>query len=194
MFYCMPQPHFTDGNLIILFGVNTESEASVTVPNYVEERIRVCVDLYGIVTTSKPDRSNTLVLVIVDTITSSAIKKMLINGGIREDLILFADSPKSVEQSFDYVLNFIKKRANPSYMYFVGSDWHKDTYDSAVLSKMKGYQIRFEGAPDYRPVDSVSKDKERNAPTKGMGYYKDKLKNKAIDMVINYIFPDDKNK
>ena len=93
----MPQPHFTDGNLIILFGVNTESETSVTVPNYVEERIRVCVDLYGIVTTSKPDRSNTLVLVIVDTITSSAIKKMLINGGIREDLILFADSPKSVE-------------------------------------------------------------------------------------------------
>jgi hypothetical protein len=190
----MPQPHFTDGNLIILFGVHAESEASETVPNYVEERIRACVDLYRIVTTSKPDRSNTLVLVIVDTITSSAIKKMLINGGIREDLILFADSPKSVEQSFDYVLNFIKKRANPPYMYFVGSVWHRDTYNSAVLSKMKGYQIRFEGAPDHRPVDSVSKDKEMNTPTKGMGYYKDKLKNKAVDMVINYVFPDDKNK
>ena len=190
----MPQPHFTDGNLIILFGAHTEGEAAEAVPNYVEERIKVCVDLYRIVTTSKPDRNNTLVLVVVDTNTGLTMKKTLVEGGIKEDLILFADSPKSVEQSFDYVLNFIKKRANPPYMYFVGSDWHKDTYDSAVLSKMKGYQIRFEGAPDYRPVDSVSKDKERNAPTKGMGYYKDKLKNKAVDMVINYIFPDDKHK
>ena len=58
----MSQPHFTDGNLIILFGVHTESEATETetVPNYVEERVRVCVDLYRIVTTSKPDRNNTL--------------------------------------------------------------------------------------------------------------------------------------
>jgi hypothetical protein len=59
---------------------------------------------------------------------------------------------------------------------------------------MKDYQIRFEGAPDHRPVDSVAKEKALNTPTKGMGYYKDKLKTKAVDMVINYIFPDDKNK
>jgi hypothetical protein len=190
----MSQPHFTDGNLIVLFGVQTESEASETIPNYVEERIRVCVDLYRIVTTSKPDRNNTLVLVIVDTNTSLAIKKMLIKGGVKEDLILFAHSPKTVEQSFDNMLNFIKMRANPPYMYFVGSIWHKDAYDSAVLSKMKGYQIRFEGAPDHRPLDSVSKDRELNTPTKGIGYYKDKLKSKAVDMVINYIFPDDKNR
>ena len=194
MFNYMPLPHFTDGNLIILFGVHTEDEATETVPNYVEERVRVCIDLYRIVTTSKPDRNNTLVLVIVDTNTSLAIREMLNKGGIKEDLVFFAYSPKTVVQSFDYVLNFIKKRANPPYMYFVGSVWHKDAYDSAVLSKLKGYQIRFEGAPDHRPVESVSKDKELNTPTKGIGYYKDKLKNKAVDVVINYVFPDEKNK
>jgi hypothetical protein len=192
----MSQPHFTDGNLIILFGVHAESEAAETetVPNYVEERVRVCVDLYRIVTTSKPDRNNTLVLVIVDTNTGLAIKKMLIEGGIKEDLILFTDSPKTIEQTFDYVLKFIKKRANPPYMYLVGSVWHRDIYDSAIFSKMKNYQIRFEGAPDHRPVDSVAREKALNTPTKGIGYYKDRLKNKAVDMVINYIFPDDKNK
>jgi hypothetical protein len=190
----MPQPHFTDGNLIILFGVNTEGEAAETVPNYVEERIKVCVDLYRIVTTSKPDRNNTLILVVVDTSTSLVIKKMLVEGGIKEDLILFADSPRTVEQSFDYVLRFIKKRANPPYMYFIGSVWQKDIYDSAILSQMKDYQVRFEGAPDHRPVDSVAREKALNTPTRGIGYYKDKLKNKAVDMVINYVFPDDKNK
>lgn len=190
----MSQPHFTDGNLIILFGVHTESEAAETVPNYVEERIRVCIDLYRIVTTSKPDRNNMMVLVVVGTNTGLAIKKMLIEGGIKGDLILFTDSPKTIEQTFDYVLKFIRKRANPPYMYFVGSVWHKDIYDSAILSKMKDYQIRFEGAPDHRPVDSVAREKALNTPTKGIGYYKDKLKSKAVDMVINYIFPDDKNK
>lgn len=190
----MSQPHFTDGNLIILFGVHSESEADETVPNYVEERIGVCVELYRIVTTSKPDRNNTLVLVVVDNNTSPAIKKRLIEGGIKDDLILFVESPKTVEQTFDYVLKFIKKRANPPYLYFVGSVWHKDIYDSAILSKMKDYQIRFEGAPDHRPVDSVAREKALNTPTKGIGYYKDKIKNKTVDMVINYIFPDDKNK
>jgi hypothetical protein len=190
----MSQPHFTDGNLIILFGVHTEDEAAETVPNYVEERIRVCIDLYRIITTSKPDRNNTLVLVIVDTNTGMAIKSMLIEGGIKDDLILCTDSPKTIEQTFDYVFEFIKKRANPPYMYFVGSVWHKDIYDSTILSKMKDYQIRFEGAPDHRPVDIVAREKALNTPTKGIDYYKDKLKNKAVDMVINYIFPDDKNK
>jgi hypothetical protein len=190
----MPQPHFTDGNLIILFGAHTEGEAAEAVPNYVEERIKVCVDLYRIVTTSKPDRNNTLVLVVVDTNTGLTMKKTLVEGGIKEDLILFADSPKTVEQSLDYVLKFIKNRANPPYMYFVGSVWQKDVYDSAILSKMKDYQIRFEGAPDHRPVDRVAREKALSTPTKGVGYYKDKLKNKAADMVINYIFPDDKKK
>ena len=190
----MSQPHFTDGNLIILFGVHTESEAAETVPDYVEERIRVCVNIYRIVTTSKPDRNNTLVLVVADINTGQNIKKMLIEGGIDEDLIVFNDRAKSIEQTFDYLLKFIKKRANPPYIYFVGSVWHKEIYDSAILSKMNNYQMRFEGASDHRPVDSVSREKALNAPTKGIGHYKDKLKNRAVDMIINYIFPEDKNK
>jgi hypothetical protein len=119
---------------------------------------------------------------------------MLIEGGIKGDLIQFTDSPRSIEQTLDYVLKFIKNRANPPYIYFVGSVWQKDTFESAILSKMKNYHVRFEGAPDHRPVASVTREKALNTPAKGIGYYKDKLKNKAADMVINYIFPDDKNK
>jgi hypothetical protein len=92
------------------------------------------------------------------------------------------------------VLKFIKKRANPPYIYFVGSVWHKDIYDSAIFSKMNDYQIRFEGAADHRPVNDVAREKALNRPTRGIGYYKGKLKNKAVDMVLNYIFPDDKKR
>lgn len=190
----MSQPHFTDGNLIILFGVHSESEAAKTVPNHVEERVRVCFDLHRIITTSKPDGINNLVLVVADTNTGLTLKKMLIEGGIKGDLIQFTDSPRSIEQTLDYVLKFIKDRANPPYIYFVGSVWQKDTFESAILSKMKNYHVRFEGAPDHRPVASVAREKALNTLAKGIGYYKDKLKNKAADMVINYIFPDDKNK
>jgi hypothetical protein len=98
----MSQPHFTDGNLIILFGVHTESGVAETVPNHVEERIRVCVVLFRIVRTSKPDRDNTLILVVADTNTGQNIKKMLIKGGIDEGLILSTDSPMTVEETFDY--------------------------------------------------------------------------------------------
>lgn len=192
MLLCMP--HFTDGNLIILYGVHTGGEAAEMVPNYVRERTEVCTNLYRIVTTSKPDGSNILVLVIADTKTVPALKSILINSGIKEDLIIFAESPRTIEQTFDFVLKFIKKRPNPPYMYFIGSVWQKDIYESAVLSKMKDYQLRFEGAADHRPVGTVEKERVLNAPTKGIGYYRDKLKNKAVDMVINYIFPDEKNK
>lgn len=192
MLLCMP--HFTDGNLIILYGLHTGGEAAETVPSYVRERTEVCTNLYRIVTTSKPDGSNILVLVIADTKTVPALKSILIKSGIKEDLIIFAESPMTIEQTFDFVLKFIKKRPNPPYMYFIGSVWQKDIYESAVLSKMKDYQLRFEGAADHRPVGTVEKERLLNAPTKGIGYYKDKLKNKAVDMVINYIFPDEKNK
>lgn len=190
----MSQPLFTDGNLIILFGVHTESEAAGSVPSHVEERVRVCFDLYRIVTTSKPDGSNILVLVIADTETGVTLKKILAEGGIKEDQIQFTDSSKTIEQTLDYVLKFIKNRANPPYIYFVGSVWHKDTFESAILAKMKNYHVRFEGAPDHRPVQSVAREKALNTPAKGIGSVKDKLKDKAVDMVINYIFPDDKNK
>jgi hypothetical protein len=190
----MSQPHFTDGNLIILFGVHTQSEAAETVPSHVEERVKACINLYHIVMTSKPDRNNTEILVVADVKTGLAIKGILLEGGVKEELILLNESTHTVAQSLDYVLKFISNRANPPYMYFVGSIWHKEIYESVILSKLKDYQIRFEGAPDHRPVDVVAKERALYIPTKGKGYYKNILKHKAADMLINYIFPDDKSK
>lgn len=186
-------PHLTDGNLIILYGVHIRSGAAESVPGYVRERVRICIDLHRIVITSKPDSNNTLVLLVADTNTAPSIRAMLVDGGIEENLIIFVESPTSIEQTFDFVLKFIKKRLNPPYMYFVGSIWQKDMYESIILSKMKDYQIRFEGAADHRPVEVVAREKALNTTKKGIGYYKDKLKNKAVDMVINQIFPDERN-
>ena len=185
-------PHLTDGNLIILYGVHIGSEAAESVPGYVRERVRICIDLHRIIINSKPDRNATLVLVVADTNTAPGIRAMLVEGGIEENLIIFAKS-QTIEQTFDFVLKFIKKRLNPPYIYFVGSIWQKDIYESTIISKMKDYHLRFEGAADHRPVDVVAREKALNGTTKGIGYYKDKLRNKAVDVVINQIFPDERN-
>jgi hypothetical protein len=191
--YRMSRPRFTDGNLIILYANHTKNDETDALPNHVRERVKMCVDLYRIIITSKPDRKNTLVLTIVDERSAQDIKMMLMESGVDENHVQLTPLPKNVPQTFDYVLEFIQKRANPPYIYFVASIWQKDIFDSVALSKMKDYQIRFEGAQDHRSVDDVAKDKSLKMPTKGIEYYKNKLKDKAVDMVINYIFPDEKN-
>ena len=190
----MSRPRFTDGNLIILYANHTKNHETEALPNHVRERVKVCVDLYRIIMTSKPDKKNTLISIIADERSGQDIKKMLMESGVTENLVLLNVSPRNVQQTFDYILEFIQKRANPPYIYFVASIWQKDIFDSVALSKMKDYQIRFEGASDHRTVDDIAKEKALNMPTKGMEYYKDKLKNKAVDMVINHIFPDEKKR
>jgi hypothetical protein len=192
--YWMSRPRFTDGNLIILYANHTKNDETEALPNHVRERVKVCVDLYRIINTSKPDKKSTLISIIADERSGQDIKKMLMESGVDENLVLLNASPRNVQQTFDYILEFIQKRANPPYIYFVASIWQKDIFDSVALSKMKDYQIRFEGAPDHRTGDDIAKEKALNMPTKGMEYYKDKLKNKAVDMVINHIFPDEKKR
>jgi hypothetical protein len=190
--YRMSRPRFTDGNLIVLYANHTKNDETEALPNHVIERVKVCVDLYRIIISSKPDRKNTLVLIIADERSAIDIRKMLMKSGVDENIVQMTPLPKNVPQTFDYVLEFIQERANPPYIYFVASNWQRDISDSVAMSKMRDYQTRFEGAPDHRPVDDVAKDKALNMPTKGIEYYKNKLKNKAVDMVINYIFPDEK--
>lgn len=194
MLHRMSHPHFVEGNLIILYALSMQHEGRSTgaIPDHVKERIRVCIDLYRLIMTSKPDRDNTVVLVIASDASNFSVRKMLTEAGIDEKQVLITSSPKSPEQTFDYVLEYTKNRLNPPYIYFIGSFWQKDIYDSIASSKMKDYQMRFEGAPDHRPTNDVVNEKAQNMPKKRIESYKRKLKGKAVDMVLNYIFPDDR--
>ena len=112
------------------------------------------------------------------------IKEQLVKGGIEEKLIAIDYISENVAQTFDHVINTIKPNINPPYIYFVGSVWLRDIYDSVVASKLKGYRVQFEGALDYRPVDEVEKEKALDIPKKSIEYYKRKAKDKAIDISL----------
>lgn len=190
----MSHPHFVEGNLIILYTISMQHESGSTdaIPDHIKERIRVCIELYRLIMKSKPDRNNTTVLAIASDTSNFSVRKMLTTAGVDEKHVLMTSSPKNPEQTFDYVLDYIKNRLNPPYIYFIGSVWQKDIYDSIASSKMKDYQMRFEGTPDHRPANDVATEKAQNMPRKRIESYKRKLKDKAVDMVINYIFPDDR--
>ena len=65
-----------------------------------------------------------------------------------------------------------------------------DTFNSTAVSRLKGHRIQFYGALDHRPVGEVESEKALDLPKKGVEYYKQKAKNKAVDVLLNIIFPD----
>jgi hypothetical protein len=118
------------------------------------------------------------------------VKEALLKEGVDEKIIVIDSSPKNIAQTFDRVLVMIKSRINPPHIYFVGSVWQRDIYDSIVVSRLKGYRVQFEGALDHRPVREVEQERAFEAPRKNSEYYKKKAKDKAINMLLNHIFPE----
>ena len=68
----------------------------------------------------------------------------------------------------------------------------KDIFDSIVEVHFQEYKIQFEGSLDHRSLEIIEKEKKLETPKKGQRYFKDKIKNKALDILLNYIFPEDK--
>jgi hypothetical protein len=68
--------------------------------------------------------------------------------------------------------------------------WLHDIFNSTVVSKLNGYKVQFYGALDHRPVDEVEHEKTLDVPKRGVEYYKQQAKNKAVDVLLNIIFPD----
>ena len=185
----LSETRFTDGNLIILYSIHQNASSS-ELPAHVLERISVCKQLYDVILSSKPDAHKTIILIIADSRYSELVKNELINSGIDEKIIKVDSEPKKVSQSLDSLDEFLKKRINPPYVYFIGSVWMKDLFDSIVKSNFQRYKIQFDGALDHRPVEEVEKEKSLEKPKKGAEYFKNKIKNKALDMLLNYIFPE----
>ncbi len=165
----------------------------VNIPDYIAGRINLCIETFNVIMSSKPDKHHTSVVIISKNDHTKEIKEKLIAGGVPEHYLEYDSASKNIESAFNRVLNQITKLTNPPCIYFIGSVWQKDIFDSIVVSKFKGYRVLFEGALDNRPFDDVQKEKRLEEPKKGTEYYKRKLTNKSIDALLNYIFPKDKS-
>jgi GrpB-like predicted nucleotidyltransferase (UPF0157 family) len=177
---------------------NTNSERitndAFDIPDYILGRINLCVETFNIIMSSKPDKLETSVVIVCDDDYAKQIKERLLSSGVSEQYIEYDSTSKSVESTFNNLLSRIKKLTNPPCIYFISSVWHKDLFNSVVTSKLKDYKVFFEGALDNRPYELVQRDKLSEKPKKGTAYYKGKMTNKAVDILLNYIFPKNKNK
>lgn len=167
---------------------------AVNIPDYITGRVNLCIETFNVIMSSKPDKHHTSIVIISKDDHTKEIKEKLTAGGVSEQYIEYDGSSKNIESSFNRVLNQITKLANPPCIYFIGSVWQKDIFDSIVVSKFKGYRVLFEGALDNRPFEVVQKEKRLEEPKKGSEHYKRKLTNKSIDALLNYIFPKNKSK
>lgn len=187
----MSEFRFTDGNLIILYAIH-QNPSSSQIPPHVMERVNVCKELYQRILGSKPDADKTIILLVADALYSELLKRELINIGLDEKVIKIDSDSQKISHCLNNLKEFIKKRVNPPYIYFVGSVWMKDVFDSIVKLHFEEYKTQFEGALDYRPLEMIEKEKGLETPKKGKEYFKEKVKNKAFDILLNYIFPEDK--
>ena len=187
----MSDVRFTDGNLIILYAVD-QNLSSSQLPPHIIERVNSCKRLHQIILRSKPDGNKTIILLVAGPPYSESLKRELINGGIDEKVIKIESDSEKISHCLNNLKEFIKKRVNPPYIYFVGSFWMKGIFDSIVEVHFQEYKIQFEGSLDNRPLEIIEREKKLESSKKGQKYFKDKIKNKALDMLLNYIFPEDK--
>jgi hypothetical protein len=183
---------FTDGNLIILYAIHRSISNVGSLPDYINERVNMCIDTFRIIMQSKPDNCKTMIIVVANMMYAEIIKGKLVQAGIDDKIIVIDRISENVAQAFDNVLNIIKTKINPPHIYFIGSVWLRDICEATAISKLKGYRIQFEGALDNRSVEEVEKEKAMDVPKKGIEHYKRKAKDKTIDILLNYIFREDK--
>jgi hypothetical protein len=175
----MSENRFVSGNVIVVYCNFVELESKEFLPQHIMERIAVCTRIYQRIMKSKPDKSDTIIKVAADKKIGSMVKNELLNNG--------------VGHLFSVIMDEIKKRPNPPVIYFISSYQQKDIFDSAT-DRYKGYKIQFEGALDKRPSVNIEEDAKKEKLEKRFTNIKEKGKNKMIDMLLNYIFPESKKR
>lgn len=186
----MSEYRFTDGNLIVLYAVHTGRMADGSLPDYINERIKVALETHRIVMSSRPDKHKTMVIVVGESGPAEKVKAELVRGGVEERLIAIDSDSTNMGDTIARIHGMIENKPNPPFIYFVGSVWQHDTFNSHLISTMKGYRVQYYGALDHRPVGEVETEKLQDRPKKGKEYYKRKAMNKAVDVLLNVIFPD----
>lgn len=194
---------FTYGNLILLYSkfnpknlvpksTSSSSDGKAAyddLPDFVKARVSLCINTFDIIMKSKPDKFHTKVILICDNMLNSVITEHLNEKGVSSEYIELDNVSKSIESVLNNAIGRISTMNNPPAIYFVGSVWQKEVFDSIVISKFKHkFKMMFEGSLDHRPYDLIQRDKMTEEPKKGSEFYKQKVKNKAIDSLLNYIF------
>jgi len=187
----MSENRFVSGNVIVLYCNYVDLDSKEQLPQHIMERIAVCTKVYDRIMKSKPDRSNTIIKIVADKKVGSMVKNNLVTNSIEETKINVESTYNSIGHLFSIIMDEIKKRPNPPIIYFISSYQHKKILDS-VTERYKGYKIQFEGALDKRPSANIEEDAKREKLNKGFTNIKEKGKNKVVDMLLNYIFPDSK--
>jgi len=190
----LPQTRFSEGNLIVLYAnFKADDKKTDGIPEYLNERLKTFTNVYGRILKSKPDRLKTeILLVSSDATLGNEIKQLLCNSNyIDVSKITIVSDKSTLADALEFVLKSIKERANPPTVYVIASHWYREIYD-VIETKFNGYQTHFEGALDHRPMEEIVEEKQRETPKKGIEFYKDKAKNKALDLLLNHIFPDKK--
>jgi hypothetical protein len=183
--------HFTDGNLIVLYAIHQgKSGADSELPDYINERIKLGLETYGIIMRSRPDKHKTMVMIVGEPGPADKVKEELVKNGIRDDIIAIDTDSQNMAQTIGRMADMIKSKPNPPFIYFIGSVWLHDIFKSTVMSKLKDYRVQFYGALDHRSVDEVEREKALDVPKKSIENYKQQGKNKAVDMLLNIMFPD----
>ena len=198
---------FTYGNLILLYSKFNYENVSPKpdsfrpsgqlkyddLPDFVKARITLCINTFNIIMKSKPDKFHTKVVLIAESQFSQIIIDYLNQNGVSSQYIEQDNISKSIESVLNNLNARISTLDNPPAVYFVGSVWQKEVFDSIIVSKFKQkLKVVFEGSLDHRPYDFIQRDKMTEEPKKGSDYYKQKVKNKAIDSLLNYIFSNKK--
>jgi hypothetical protein len=188
----MSEHHFTDGNLLVLYAIHKSKPGAAggDLPDYIKERIKVSLETYGIIMRSRVDKHKTMVMIVGAPGPAEKVKQELVKGGIRDEIIAIDTDSQNMAQTISRVADMIRTRPNPPFIYFIGSVWLHDIFKSTVVGRLKGYKVQFYGALDHRPVEEVEKEKAIDVPKKSVENYKQQAKNKAVDMLLDIVFPD----
>ena len=189
----MSENRFVSGNVVVLYCNFIKLESNKQLPQHIMERIAVCTKIYERIMKSKPDKSDTIINVAAGNDEGSIIKNQLLKNGVEESKIVVVNSYNNIGHLFSVLMTEIKKRPNPPVIYFVSSYQQKDIFDK-VTEGYKGYRIQFEGAFDKRPNENIEEDAKKDKLSKRITNIKEKGKNKMVDMLLNYIFPENKRR
>ena len=183
----MTDSRFTYGNIIILYSNHIKGNYTV-VPDYINERINTCLNILQRIKNSKPDSQYISIVVVGDKYWGEIIKNCILESN--EGLQIRIDSKsKNLLDSLKSVIRGFKKLSNPPFIYVVSSFWHKEIFD-LIRPRFKELKIQFYGALDHRTVDEISFEKIKDKPHFKMADLKNRAKNRALNSLLNYVFPD----
>jgi hypothetical protein len=190
----MTVPKFPEGNVLLLYANNSRSVSNekIQIPEHIANRIKVCRSVYDRILKSKPDGLKTEIYVIsTNADLANNIKQELSAKPLDEARITIVPE-STLTSAMDNTLKRLRKRSNIPIIYLITSHWQREICTNISL-KFKEFKIHFEGALDHRPIGEIDAEKGIEIPSKGLEFYKEKAKNKAVDLLLNRMFPDKEN-